>query len=159
MRRAGLTLACGALLLFAASAALGCFGAMLKVGVVAGSAKEVAAYSLGYFVAEKTGIEPEFVETADPAGAFARGEIDVALLPASIKEVEGAISRSGGNLEGLGGANIWLRKDVLDDIRFTTVEKALALLPAFYSSEAYIKAVKSGAEPKKAARKAVSDGT
>lgn len=145
--------------LAAAPAALACFGAMLKVGVEPGGAKATAAYALGYFVAEKTGIEPEFVETSDPGSALAKGEVDVVLLNAGAAEVKGALGRAGGMVAGFGDAKIWLREDVQDDIRFSTVEKALGLLPAFYSSEAYKKAASSGAEPKKAARKAVSDGT
>lgn len=146
-------------LLTAASAALACFGAMLKVAVEPDGARATAAYALGYFVAEKTGIEPEFIETADPAAALSKGEVDAALLEVKSGQVKGAVERGGGMVEGFGEAHIWLRSDVQDDIRFTTVEKALGMLPAFYSSEAYKKAASAGAEPKKSARKAVSDGT
>lgn len=159
MRRAlAASIALLALLAFG-GAALACFGAMLKVGVEPGGARATAAYALGYFVAEKTGIEPEFIETADPAAALARGEVDAALLDVKTGEVKGAVKRGAGQVEGSGELSIWLREDVQDDIRFTTVEKALGMLPAFYSSEGYKKAAGSVSEPKKAARKAVSDGT
>lgn len=154
-------LAAIAVVLFLASAsdALACFGAMLKVGVEPGGAKAMAAYALGYFVAEKTGIEPEFVETPDPASALVKGEIDAAVVDGSAQPLKGILVLPGGKVSGFGEAKVWLREDVKDDIRFTTVERALGLMPAFYSSEAYGNAARSGSEPKKAARKAVSDGT
>lgn len=136
-----------------------CFGKMLKVGVPSGRESALAAYALGWFAAEKTGIEPEFVAVEDPLVALSKREIDIAVAPSSAPVGPGLVVREGGIVPGVGPARFYLRSDVLEDLRFFTVDKALGLAPAFFGSPAYGAAVSSGADAKKAARKAVNDGT
>lgn len=136
-----------------------CFGKMLKVAVTGGRESALAAYALGWFVAEKTGIEPEFVAVEDPFVALSKREIDVVVAPSSAPGGPGVVVREGGIVPGVGPARFYLRSDVLEDLRFFTVDKALGLAPAFFGSPAYGAAVSSGADAKKAARKAVNDGT
>lgn len=134
-----------------------CFGTRLRVGVPSQPRGALAAYAAGYFVQEKTGIEPEFFDAGE--AALAAGTVDLLLAPAAAAPPGGAASRPAGDVPGLGPARVWLRGEVLDDLRFFTVDRALGLLPAFFSSAGYRQAVQSGAPPRKAARKAVLDGT
>lgn len=159
MKRFALALILSALAVFVGVEARACFGALLKVGVVADTAQQTAAYALGYFVEDRTGVAPEFVEVADAGAALAKGEVDVALVVNGPAEIKGAVKGAAVTLPGPSGAAVWLRTEIKDDLRFTTVERALNLLPGFYASEAYKNAAGSGKEPKKAARKAVSDGS
>ncbi len=140
--------------------ALACFGTMLKVGVAkdAGRAAALAAYTLGYYVEEKTGIEPEFVLVTDPVTALAGGEVDVIVTEKALFTGSAPVERPSGALEGFGDPVIAVRPDVLEDLRFSTVDKALGRLPDFYGSSHYGVAAASDEEPKKAARKAVNDG-
>lgn len=158
MGRLKTTLLTAALFLLAFTAHA-CFGTLLKVGVEAERAKSVAAYSLGFFVTEKTGIEPDFTATADPVADLSRGVVDVALVAKGAGGAKGLVRRYAGKIPGLGEMDFLLREDALEDIRFTTLEKALGLMPSFYGLEGYVRALNSSAEPKKAARKAVNDGT
>lgn len=134
-----------------------CFGPRLRVAVPDDPATALAAYTAGYFVQEKTGVEPEFVKTSQRV--LAEGKADLALAAAAIACPKGMTARPAGEVPGLGAARFWVRDEVLDDLRFTTVDRALAKLPAFYSTDAYRRALQSGVAPKKAARKAILDGT
>lgn len=136
-----------------------CFGTMLKVAVEKDPQKAYAAYAAGYFIAEKTGIEPDFIEVEDSKAALEKGSADLALTVGKSPEPKNSVARPAGDLPGFGAAVFRLRADVLEDIRFTTVEKALALCPAFFTSPAFKWDAAKGAEPRKAARKAVADGT
>lgn len=142
-----------------ASVSRGCFGTMLKIAVEKDQEKSYAAYATGYFIAEKTGIEPDFVEVSDPGEALLKGAVDLALMPVSSLGPKNSVTRPATDLPGFGAAVFAIRSDVLEDIRFTTVEKALELCPAFFTSPAFRDNAQKGAEPKKAARKAVADGT
>jgi hypothetical protein len=144
-----------------------CFGTELRVAIVNDStaAKKLASFATGYFVEEKTGIAPDFIETADPVADLLAEKLDIALFPSAITPPEGLIARSAGALPGLapaggGGYNYWLRADTPEDLRFSTLEKALAAIHRFFSGAVYKDALKdAGDNLKKAARKAVNDAT
>lgn len=142
-----------------ASPAAACFGTHLRVAALVGAApaRALAAYAAGYFIQEKTGIEPEFVDAGE--AALTENRADLALVAADARPPRGVVTRPAGAVPGLGPCQWWLRADVLDDLRFTTVDRAIARLPAFFASAAYREALQSSAPPKKAARKAVLDGT
>jgi hypothetical protein len=140
--------------LVAAAPSHPCFGARLRVGVPAGLA--FPAYAAGYWVEEKTGIPPEFVEVGgEPAAALTAGDVDLLLVAADAPLPTGVVEREAGPLPGVGATRFWIREDVLDDLRFYTVERALGALPAFYASAAFRDAAQSGSNPKQAARQAV----
>jgi hypothetical protein len=148
--------------LFLATPVRACFGTELRIGVPLGRDGALAAYAAGYFVEEKTGIAPDFVPAQDPLEMLKEGEIDLAVVPASAlakKETSaGKIpERPAGIVPGLGPAVFLIRADALEDIRFTTLERSLGILPRFFEGAAYRDAQSSPLEPKKAARKAVSD--
>lgn len=134
-----------------AGACEACFGTKLRILVPAGGRGALASYAAGYFLEEKTGVEPEFVEGDEGAA------VDLRLVPAARVVPPGVVARPAGDVPGLGAAKFWLRAEVLDDLRFTTVERALARLPSFFSSPAFLGALGAPASPKKAARKAVLD--
>lgn len=129
-----------------------CFGAELRIAVEPGRERALAAYAVGYFVEEKTGIAPDFVETADPESLLKAGKVDLVVTPG-----QRLPSEEGADIPGLGPAAFRVRKDVADDLRYTTLSRALTLLPRFFSGGAYRAALSAAADPKKAARKAVSD--
>ena len=145
------------LLLLLPALALACFGTELRVGLGAGDTA-LAAYATGYYVEEKTGIAPDFRPAGDdPAKALKDETIDIYLAPADEKAPEGIVTRELGEVVGAGALTYWIRADVLEDLRFTTVDKALGRIPVFFRSDAYRAATASGDAPKKAARKAVLD--
>ena len=154
--RAALSIALFALAPALPRVAFGCFGARLRVGVSAESAQALASYAAGYYVEEKTGVAPEFVDVkGDPGSALRQGEVDV-FLAGSEATAPGEVSlREAGEIPGLGPGRFWIRPEVLDDLRFFTVERALKSIPGFYGSEAYREVSESGAPPKAAARRAV----
>lgn len=132
-----------------------CFGARLRVGVTSDPAQALASYAAGYYVEEKTGIEPEFVEVpGSPAAALASEAVDL-FLTAEGAAPPGVVLRPAGSVPGLGPVQFWVREGVLDDLRFFTVERALERIPALYGSPAYAEASRSGDAPRKAARQAV----
>lgn len=132
-----------------------CFGARLRIGLTGDPVQALASYAAGYFIEEKTGIEPEFVpmETS-PAQALAVSSIDLVLV-AEEAAPKGALARPVGRLPRFGSGTFWLRADVVDDLRFFTVDRALGLLPGFYASHAFAEAAHSESAPRKAARQAV----
>ena len=133
-----------------------CFGTRLRVAVDPAPEAAVACYAAGYYVEEKTGIEPEFVPVDEiSSDALRRGKIDLYLARAVAPVPEGLTTRPAGAIPGLGPAQFWIRPDVLDDLRFFTVDRALGRLAEFYASPAYQEAHRSAAPPKKAARQAV----
>jgi hypothetical protein len=133
-----------------------CFGARLRVGVSGDAAQALASYAAGYYVEEKTGIEPEFVDVGGAAtSALSQGKIDVFLAREAVPAPAGLTTRPAGEVPGLGPARFWIRSDILDDLRFSTVNRALGKIPGFYASDAYREARGSGTPPKKAARQAV----
>ncbi len=144
------------LLLLTAPVSHACFGAQLRVGVVEGG--ELAAYFTGFFVEEKTGIVPDFKVTTDPLKALAEEKIDIFLAQSGDKAPEGLLVREVGEIPGLGKRVYWMRSDVVEDLRFTTVERALGIIGRFFSTSHYREAV-AAPNPKKAARKAVNDGS
>jgi len=157
-RRPLLVLLALALLLPAAGRA--CFGTELRIGLPAEPARALAAYAAGYYVEETTGIVPDFRAVAgDPVEALGSGEIDLWLAfdapPAALPE--GLALRPLGAVPGVGEGRFLLRADVLEDLRFTTVERALGALPRFYASPAWAKAAEAPEGGKKVARKAVLD--
>ncbi len=132
-----------------------CFGARLRVGVSGDGAQALASYAAGYYVEEKTGIEPEFVDVdGNPAAALAAESVDV-FLTADRSVPEGVVVRDAGSVPGFGAGRFWVREGVLDDLRFFTVDRALERLPSFYGSEAFDEASRSRDAPRKAARQAV----
>jgi len=132
-----------------------CFGARLRVGVSGDPAQALASYAAGYYVEEKTGIEPEFVDVAgSPAEALSAEVVDV-FLAAAEAAPEGVVVRDAGSVPGFGAGRFWVREGVLDDLRFFTVDRALQQLPGFYGSEAFDEASRSRDAPRKAARQAV----
>lgn len=145
---------------FSAPAADACFGVRLKFGMETGKNDPTATYAAGYFVEEKTGIAPEFVETGAMAEALKNGDADIFVAgPGMEIPKEGVTVMDAGIIPGSGKSVFVLRNDAADDIRYTTLKKALGLLPSFYGSVHYKEAAGSGMVPKKAARKAVNDGT
>lgn len=133
-----------------------CFGPKLKIGVSPEANSSLASYAIGFLVEEKTGIAPEFIEFGDSASeALKNEEIDIFLASPDAKTSEYASIKSIGDIPGVGPANVWIRTEMKDDLRFFTVERALGLLPQFFSSSAYKTAAKSKTKPKKAARQAV----
>jgi hypothetical protein len=153
-RRAGLFLFFLALTNLFSYSAWGCFGTRLRVGVVPVHA--LACYATGYFVEEKTGIKPEFVDLEDnPAAALAKSQIDLVLAREATPLPAGLVTRPAGNVPGVGPARFWLRPDVLDDLRFFTVERALGRISGFFASSVYRNAHDAKIPPKKAARQAV----
>jgi hypothetical protein len=133
-----------------------CFGTRLRVGVDPASEAALACYAAGYYVEEKTGIEPEFVAVEDVSSeTLRRGKIDLYLAREAAPVPEGLTTRPAGAIPGLGPAQFWIRPDVLDDLRFFKVDRALGRLAGFYASPAYQEAHRSQAPPKKAARQAV----
>lgn len=137
------------------SGAEACFGARLRVGVSGDAAQALASYAAGYYVEEKTGIEPEFVDVAgSPVDALASEAVDV-FLTADQAAPGGVVVRDAGSVPGLGAGRFWVREGVLDDLRFFTVDRALQQLPGFYASEAFDEASRSRDAPRKAARQAV----
>lgn len=147
------------LLLFWHTPADACFGAKVRVGVPHDRAGSLAAYSVGYFIEEKTGIGPEFVEADDLYEALLKNELDVLIEPGGAGLRKEAETREAGSIPGIGGSRFVLRREMLDDLRFSTVEKALNMMPAFFGSGAYGEAAGSAVDARKAARKAVADGT
>jgi hypothetical protein len=143
--------------------AVACFGTELRVAMVTGSspAMELAAYATGYYVEEKTGIAPDFIETADPVADLLGEKLDIVLFPTDKTPPEGLITRGAGELPGLPGSyNYWLRADTPEDLRFSTLEKALAAINRFFSGRVYKDALKNSDDNlKRAARKAVNDAT
>jgi len=138
------------------SSALACFGPKLKVGVSNEGSALLASYAIGYLIEEKTGIEPEFVTiNSSFAEALKNKDIYIILAPPDAEVPESASASQIGEIAGMGSANIWIRTEMKDDLRFFTVERAIGLLPRFFSSKAYKKAAKSNTQPKKAARQAV----
>jgi len=132
-----------------------CFGARLRVGVSGDAAQALASYAAGYYVEEKTGIEPEFVDVAgNPVEALVAEAVDV-LLATDQAAPEGVVVRDAGSVPGFGAGRFWVREGVLDDLRFFTVDRALQQLPGFYGSEAFAEASRSRDAPRKAARQAV----
>ena len=79
------------------------------------------------------------------------------MLAAGDELPEGMISRPLGELPGAGQRVYWLRATILEDLRFTTVDRALGRIPTFFGSSGFENALKSDDAPKKAARKAVLD--
>jgi hypothetical protein len=144
-------------LLFLPAASLACFGTELRVGVGKERSNALYSYALGYFVEEKTGIAPYFIEVEDVEKAFAEGKIDVKILPSGTAAPKGAVKAEGGASPLPGDAVIWLRPEIKDDLRFTTLERALRIIGGFFSSPSMAKAAASVDDPKKAARKAVID--
>lgn len=137
----------------------GCFGARLRVGVPPESGLALAAYAAGYYVEEKTGISPDFVAVeADGAAALARGDVDL-LLVREAPAPDGSVVRPAGDVPGVGPCRFWIREDVLDDLRFSTVDRALGNIPRFYGSEAFSRAAASREPARKAARQAVHRGS
>jgi hypothetical protein len=145
------------LLLVGVGPTFACFGTQLKVGVFGESDLKKAAFALGYFIEEKTGVVPEFIEIKEPVAALEAGRIDIIIVPSAIIIPRVYPTRIGGSLPKLGELRFVLATNILDDLRFTTVERALSLLPDFYKSKPYRNS-KSGTKEKQAARKAVSDG-
>ncbi|PLX41038.1 MAG: hypothetical protein C0608_07265 [Deltaproteobacteria bacterium] len=134
--------------------ALACFGAELRVGVPPDAGLQTyTAYSVGYYVEEKTGIAPRFVEVADGESAILNGEIDLWLEVGEDSLPRGVEERTGAAVEGLGKVTFWLNPEVLDDLRFTTVERALARASSFLTSEQFNENA-MGDNPRKSARKA-----
>ena len=147
---------CLSLCLLFPTAAFSCFGTELKVGYVKGDeSHSYASFATGFYVEEKTGVAPRFIEVSEPAKALSEEKIDLYLQAGNNPPPEGVITREGGEITGLGKVTFWLSDDVLDDLRFTTVERALAKLPSFFSSISFIENAASESTPKKAARKAV----
>ncbi|MBE0617884.1 MAG: hypothetical protein IH608_08170 [Proteobacteria bacterium] len=133
----------------------GCFGARLRIGVPSDPAPALAAYAAGYYVEEKTGIEPEFVElSGDPGAALAEGAIDF-FLATGLPTPDGVEVRPAGVLPGVDDSRFWIRRDVLDDLRFFTLDRALQGIPGFYGSEAFREAARAPEPARKAARQAV----
>lgn len=151
-------LAAAGLSLLAAAPAGACFGARLRVGVPAEAPAALASYAAGYYVEEKTGIAPEFVPVAAPAEALTQGRVDLVLVPEGAAAPPGAQVRAAGEAPGLGRAQLWLRAEVLDDLRFFTLDRALGRFPGLLASPAYARAAQSQDPPRKAARRAVLDG-
>jgi hypothetical protein len=136
----------------------GCFGARLRVGVPPEPSLALAAYAAGYYVEEKTGIAPEFVAVeGDGAAALDRGDVDLLLLPEA-PPPDGIAVRPAGDVAGAGPCQFWIREDVLDDLRFFTVDRALRNIPRFYGSDAFLQAAASRDPARKAARQAVHRG-
>ena len=133
-----------------------CFGTRLRVGVPADDPGALAAFAIGYYVEEKTGIEPEFVELdGAPQQAVADHAVDLVLVAEDATPPATAEVRGAGTVPGLGPARFWLHPEVLDDLRFFTVERALGRAGALFASPAYAAAAASGDAPRKAARQAV----
>ena len=147
-----------ALLLGAADGARACFGTRLRVGVQAGTPAELPALATGYFLEERAGITPEFVEIPEgPGRALAEGRVDLVIAPASARAPEGVAERPAGPVPGLGEARYWIRPAVLEDLRFSLVDRALGRIPDLFRSGPFRRAVGSGQPPRKAARRAVLD--
>jgi hypothetical protein len=139
-----------------AQPAQACFGARLRVGVPVGGPGVLAAFAIGYYVEEKTGIEPEFVNLeGDPRQALAGHEVDLVLAAAAESPPGAAEVRPAGTVPGLGTARFWLHPEVLEDLRFFTVVRALGRAEALFASNAYTAAVASSDAPRRAARQAV----
>ncbi len=155
-RRAAAAWALGLLFLGQPLPGWGCFGTELRVGFAAGDPGiALAGYAAGFYVEEKTGIPPEFVLLEeDPAAALVAGRVDLVLAPATLPAPEGVPVRDAGRLGDGRALRIWIRADVLDDLRFFTVDRAIGLVPQFYASTAFRAAEGDGA-PKQAARRAV----
>jgi hypothetical protein len=116
----------------------------------------VAAFASGYYVEEKTGIEPEFVELEGlPEQALAEREIDLYLAPEGTETPTAVEVLPAGEVVGMGAARFWVHPEVLDDLRFFTVKRALTQIGALFSSPVYGEAVRSRDSPRKAARQAV----
>ena len=137
--------------------ALACFGAELKIGVPSGAGLHpYATYAVGYYVEEKTGIAPLFVEVEKGEAALHSGKIDLWLDIGERDAPEGVEIRPGAEVVVLGKVAFWLNPEVLDDLRFTTVERALEHAAVFLTSE-HFEENASDENPKKAARKAVTE--
>ncbi|GAB4265138.1 MAG: hypothetical protein Kow0092_17210 [Deferrisomatales bacterium] len=133
-----------------------CFGQRLKVGVPPGRAGALAAYAAGYFVEEKTGIEPEFVAlSGQPGPALLDRRVDLVLVAEAAEPPGGVAVRPAGEVPGLGRCRFWLHPDVLDDLRFFTVDRSLGRAPALFGSPAYRELAGSSRPPRSAARQAV----
>ncbi|MDF1553951.1 MAG: hypothetical protein P1P84_12855 [Deferrisomatales bacterium] len=140
----------------AAAPAEACFGARLRVGVPSAGAGALAAFAIGYYVEEKTGIEPEFVELAGtPQQAIAEHAVDLVLAAEDVPPPALAEVRMAGDVPGLGPARFWLHPEVLDDLRFFTVERVLGRAGKLFASPAYAAAVASEGAARQAARQAV----
>ncbi len=147
-----------ALLLAGADGARACFGTRLRIGLQAGTPAELPALATGYFLEERAGVTPEFVEIPEgPARALAGERVDLVIAPASARAPEGIAVRPAGPVPGLGEARYWIRPAVLDDLRFSLVERALGRIPGLFRSGAFRRAVGSGDPPRRAARRAVLD--
>ena len=155
--RAAPVIAIAGSVLLTAGLAFGCFGTRLRVGVPPDDeGMAVAAYALGYYMEERAGVEPEFVlTTLDPTPDFDAARVDVVLAPVHLPPPASAIVREGGNIPGVGPTRFWVRPDVIDDLRFTLVDRALDRLPALYGSKEYRASLGSGTNPKQTARQAV----
>lgn len=140
----------------AAAPAGACFGTRLRVGVPTAGPGALAAFAIGYYVEEKTGIEPEFVELAGaPQQAVADHAVDLVLAAEDAAPPAVATVRTAGDVPGLGPTRFWIHPEVLDDLRFFTVERALGRAKALFASPAYAAAAASGDAPRRAARQAV----
>jgi hypothetical protein len=155
-RRSGFWIAVLAIFSLLGPEAVACFGTRLRIGVSQDESQALASYGAGYYVEEKTGVAPQFVEVeGDPEMALRKGEIDVLVVRSEVPAPEGLSLRDAGEIPGLGPSRFWLRPEVLDDLRFFTVDRALKSIPRFYGSDAYREARGSGRAPQKAARGAV----
>jgi hypothetical protein len=133
-----------------------CFGTRLRVGVPTTPHHALAGFATGYYVEEKTGIAPEFVELSAPAAqALTDGDIDLVITTDTAAAPDGVEVRPAGMVPGLGSASFWIHPEVLDDLRFFTVERALSRATRLFTSAAYGEAVQSTEPPRKAARQAV----
>lgn len=136
--------------------AAACFGVNLRVGFSRDPGQALASYAAGYYVEEKTGVRPDFVEvTGDPEAALAKGEIDLFLAQTALTPPEAVSLRDAGEVPGFGPSRFWIRPEVLDDLRFFTVDRALRALPGFYVSGPYQEASARTGSAKKTARGAV----
>lgn len=146
-----------ALFLLLPSLALACFGTELRIGVGKDPKNALFSYALGFFIEEKTGIEPLFVEVDDSPSLLADKKIDLRLLPATAPAPTGAVRQETVNLPDYGEAFVWLTHETVDDLRFTTIERTLKIAGGFFNSKAMSEAASHSGDPKKAARKAVLD--
>ncbi len=155
-RRGAAVLLSGAVLAAALPAAA-CFGTRLRVGVPADRTWALAAYATGYYVEEKAGVEPEFVRVEDPAAALGKGRVDLVLVPAGGGAPPGAVARPAGEVPGLGRIQFWVREAVLEDLRYSLVDRALGRVGELFRSQAYADAWAGHGPPRRAARQAVLD--
>lgn len=145
-----------ALVLAAALPGHACFGARLRVGVPPEPRLALAAYALGYYLEEKAGVAPDFVEAPEPRRALEAGHVDLALAPAQAVP-PAVVVRDAGEVPGHGPLRVWLRPDIGEDLRFALMDRVLGRAPGFLASPGFLRALESDAAPRKAARRAVLD--